>query len=45
MTYKEWLSMNIEYEEKMLERLARKHGKISKQYKKKLEQVNNLKKV
>ena len=43
MTYQQWVLMNIEYEDKLLERLGRKHGKISKQYKKKLAQVNDLK--
>ena len=43
MTYQQWLSMNIEYENKLLERLKKKHGQTSKQYKKKLDQINNLK--
>jgi len=43
MTYSEWLLMNINYEYKLLEKLRKKHGQTSKQYKKKLDQINNLK--
>jgi len=43
MTYQEWLSMNIKYENRMLNQISKKYGKTSKQYKIKLEQINNLK--
>ena len=43
MTYKAWVLMNIDYEFELLKTLEKKYGKISKQYKKKLEQINNLK--
>jgi len=43
MTYKEWVTMNIEYESTLLERIHKEHGKTSKQYKKKLGQITGLK--
>ena len=35
--------MNIKYEMKLLRNISKKYGKTSKQYRKKLEQINNLK--
>jgi len=43
MTYQQWISMNLEYEDALLKKLYKKYGKTSKQYKNKLAQIEKLK--
>ena len=43
MTYKAWLSMNVKYENKLLDSICKKHGKLSKQFRRKAEQIEALK--
>lgn len=43
MTYTQWVAMNVNYEEKLLSRIKNKFGELSKEYKIKLSQINDLK--
>lgn len=40
----EFIKLNIEYETELLKRLRAKHGTFNKEYRKKLKQINDLKK-
>ena len=43
MDYKAWVEMNVEYENKLLEKIKKKHGQTSIQFRKKKEQIEQLK--
>ena len=43
MNYQQWLQYNIDAEESLLKEIGKKHGNLSKEYKKKLEQIKELK--
>ena len=43
MIYSDWVQYNIEAEEYLLEEIKRKFGKLSKEYRIKVEQLEDLK--
>ena len=43
MTYKGWVRMNIKYESLLLAKIKKEHGKASKKYKVKADQIQDLK--